>query len=140
MQRFSPAPPQTVWRAPIPTHAAVSKNRSHNADHALHDRSHRLSALPTRPVSFPVFIHDPAQQKNQIDVLPLVVPADICFTINTFMINNVDSRSVVDHPEPVAHIFTLSVNRQGLFRPDVVDKKRNQLRETGTNRSCSNNC
>ena len=57
-----------------------------------------------------------------------IVAADIIsFAIATLMKNDVDSLGVINNPEPVTNILTLSVHRKRLIVHDIVDKKRNQL-------------
>lgn len=65
---------------------------------------------------------------DDVDVFPFVEAADVVSVGNlTFVEDKVDGTSVVFYIEPVAHILTLSVDRQRFAVTDVIDKQRNEL-------------
>lgn len=65
---------------------------------------------------------------DDVYVFPFVEAADVVSVGNlSFVENEVDGTSVVFYIEPVAHILTLSVDRQRFAVTDVIDKQRNEL-------------
>ena len=73
-------------------------------------------------------VHRPDEHLDQIDVLPLVEPADVVGLGNAaFVENQIDGPGVVFHVEPVAHVLALPVDRERLAVPDIVDEQRDEL-------------
>ncbi len=73
-------------------------------------------------------IHRLDDDLDDVDVLPFVESADVVgFGNLPVMENHVDGAGVVFHEEPVAHVFTLAVNRERLLVTDVVDEERDEL-------------
>ena len=69
-----------------------------------------------------------ADDLYNLDVLLLVVTADIVDLANTTLVDNqVDSLAVVFHIQPVADIQALTVNRQRLVSQSISDHQRNEL-------------
>ena len=65
---------------------------------------------------------------HDVDVLPLVEAADVVGVAGLAPVeNHVDGAGVVDHIEPVAHIFPLAIDGQGLAVADVVDEERDEF-------------
>ena len=65
---------------------------------------------------------------DDVDVLPFVKAADVVGLGNLALVENeVDGACVVNHVEPVAHVFALAVNGERLAMADIVDEQRNQL-------------
>ena len=65
---------------------------------------------------------------DDVDVLPLVETTNVVsFRRFAFVENEVDGAGVVYDVEPVAYVFTLTINGEGLAVADVVDEKRDEL-------------
>ena len=63
-----------------------------------------------------------------INILPLVETTDvICFSYSSFVEYNVDGTCMVFDIQPVAHIFSIAIDRQWLAVTDIVDEKWNQF-------------
>ena len=61
---------------------------------------------------------------DDIDVLPLVETADVISLGNlTLVENHIDGTGMIYYIQPVAHILTLTVNRQWLAMTDVIDEQ-----------------
>ena len=69
-------------------------------------------------------INSPDNHLDDIDVLPLVETADVVSLGNlTLVENHIDGTGMIYYIQPVAHILTLTVNRQWLAMTDVIDEQ-----------------
>ena len=65
---------------------------------------------------------------HDINILPFVETADIVGVTNLALVeDDIDSSGVVDHIQPVAHVFAFAVDGQRFAVADVVDEKGNEL-------------
>ena len=86
----------------------------------------KVHVLTFRSAEKPV--NGPDQHPDDINVLPLVEPADIvCLGYFAFVENKVYSPRMVLHVKPVAHVLALAVHRERPAVPYVVDEQRDQL-------------
>ena len=70
-------------------------------------------------------VHGPDDHPDQVDVPPLVEPADVvCFAVAPLVEDEVDGPGVVLDVEPVADILAPAVDRQRFVVADVVYKQR----------------
>ena len=77
---------------------------------------------------FQLAVHDFAEQMNEVDVLPFIMPADIVgFSNSSFVVNEVDRVCMIFNIQPVADIFTLAVNRDQPVVFYIVYRQRDQL-------------
>jgi len=73
-------------------------------------------------------VRDADEGLHDVDVLPLVEPADVVGLGNLpFVEDQVDGAGVVLHIQPVPDILALSVHRKRFPLADVVDKQRDEL-------------
>ena len=88
--------------------------------------SDEVQISPFRTAQKPV--HGVNEHFDDIDVLPLVEPADVVRLRDAPLVeDDVDGPRVVLHVEPVPHILSLPVYRQRFSMPDVVDEQRDQF-------------
>ena len=71
------------------------------------------------------------QYLDDIDILPLVEAADVIGLASlSLMEDKIDGTCMILDIEPVAHVLTLTIDRQRLTVADIIDKERYQfLRE-----------
>ena len=81
---------------------------------------------------FGIFCHQTVDSRNcqfhDFEVCFLVVSTNVVhFSVLTFTHNEVDCFAVVFHIKPVAHIATVTVDREMLSFEDILDNQRNQF-------------
>ena len=65
---------------------------------------------------------------DDVDVLPLVEAADVVgFGYLAIVEDEVDGTGVIFYKEPVAHVLSFAIDRQGFAVADIVDEERYQL-------------
>ena len=58
---------------------------------------------------------------DQVDVLPLIVTADVVrFSISTIMEDHVDRVSMVFHPKPITNVLAFAINWQRFVVTNAV--------------------
>ena len=93
---------------------------------AVSDIRNEIHVLSLRTAEKPVDRID--KDLDDVDVLPLVEPADVIRLRNlTLMENQVYRPCVILDIEPVPHVLALSVDRKRLAVTDIVDKQGNEL-------------
>ena len=86
----------------------------------------KVHVLTFRSAEKPVY--GPDQHLDDVDVLPLVEPADVVrLGYFAFVENKVYRPRMVLHVKPVAHVLPFPVHRKRPAVPYVVDEKRDQL-------------
>ena len=73
-------------------------------------------------------VHGIDEHLHDVDVLPLVEPADVVGLGDLPLVEDqVDGAGVVLHVQPVADVLAPAVHGQGFPVPDVIDKQRDKL-------------
>ena len=63
------------------------------------------------------FIQNGADRVQDLEIVPLVVAADVVgFAASALMENEIHGLAVIEHIEPVADVRAVAVHRNGLFR------------------------
>jgi hypothetical protein len=71
------------------------------------DKLFRIALRPSK-----LSVEDRAKKPYQVNILPFIIPSNvICLPCLPLVEDKVDGRSVVLDIKPVAHVFSLPVNR-----------------------------
>src|SRR6516164_6073320 len=93
---------------------------------SVFDKLYQLCGFSGFSLQF--FIHDVAQQMNQINILPLIESSDIIFLPRfSFVEDQVNGGRVIIHPKPIPDILSFTIDWQGPSVLDIIDHEWDKL-------------